>query len=212
MGINLTFFSGGKKMKRLSVILSFFCLVATVHGVVILNDGGHYLIETFVNDSYEVDYQSPNIFTHLEVGSGGAMNSAYMYEDSLLTVSGGNPGYIYGFGRSNINVKSGGFERISIDNNSQVEITGCGYGNSISLAGNSLVKIYGTIFEINGSMIEAGEYTAADFTAEFDLNYSIGQISNEFHMSLIENSTLILVPEPVSFLILSFGVVFIRKL
>jgi len=201
-------------MKIKLFILLFFAtasLHSTAFSSIVLNDGNYHLIDSFINDSYRIDYQAPSMSTHLEVATNGGMNSVYMYEDSILTVSGGDPGYIYGYDESEIAINSGGFHRIHVEDSSQVLITGYGYGSSISQYGNSNVTISGSDFEVDGQALSYGIYTTDDFTSEFDLSYIIDDTYNSFHMILADNSTLSLVPEPGSILLFALGSVFLKK-
>ncbi|MBA7635635.1 hypothetical protein ES703_43239 [subsurface metagenome] len=196
---------------RKFIALMLLVLHSSIFAEVILNDGGYHLINGPINDTYKVDFQTPNMFTHLEVTTNGTLNHAYMYENSLLTVSGGNPGYVYGYEQSNIYINSGRFYRLNVEDDSHVVISGCDYGNSISQYGNSYVTIFGSDFVVGGLTLSQGVYSSLDFPSEFNLNCVIDNVNNSFHVILRDNSRLYLIPEPASLLLIGFGGIFLIK-
>ncbi len=118
-------------MKKHIIIISIIATVAlfnsSANAEVNFNDGGYHIIDFPGYYIVYVDYETPGVYTHLELTSGGSIiYDIYGWEDGRVTISGGNVGRsLNGYDRALLTVDDGliGGPLIAMDE-SQIMVTG----------------------------------------------------------------------------------------
>lgn len=211
------------------VILVSICIL-DAKAVVIYNDGGVHEISFEINEEVEVYDSSGGKPTTVNLVSGGSIGhrlrvfdnsfanvsdgflelDLYAYDNSQVSFSGGliNAG-LYGFQNSHITFSGGSIHDLRAYDNSQIDFTG---------------GIIAT--DLRAGWYDFGPHTGVITIYGNDFNYPLGEITvsfgrltgtltngdslnNDFY--IYDSASIVLVPEPVTLLLLGFGAVMLRK-
>lgn len=161
-------------------------------------------------------YDNSTLFcagTTISMGIGTYGFSMATFEDSEIFLS------LYALENSSVHVNSLQVSFITIRNNASLELedlTGLGGPYvTFDLEDFSQLIIWGTDFEINGNLISPGTYTGSSlniFTTG-NLEYTTPSgLENQFIFdTLSSDATIILIPEPASFLLFGLSTLILRK-
>ena len=126
-----------KQSVTIWLMVGVLCMSSSqVMGWIQYNDGGTYDINTTIDDDVWVDFQTPGMYTTVNLLTGGAIGSSYdlqAHEDSIINVSGGLiSDNLYAYDNSQVNLFSGsiGNDLYAYDN-SQVNISGGSIDGSV---------------------------------------------------------------------------------
>jgi len=163
-----------------------------VKAVVVFDDGGEHIIDFTINDDVEVRNSSngdPTIIQLVENGEIG--DGLFSTDDSKMIILGG---YVN--------------DSIYADDNSIVNIYGGTIGYMIFANDYSSIYIYGYDFQIDGLPVDYGELDVSGGRLTGILFYG-DYIDNNLDIS--STASVVLVPEPSTFILLGFGGIFLWK-
>jgi len=118
-------------MKNVTCLIAVILVMAASQsfGYVEFKDGGTHNINYTINDTVEVDSQSPGMQTTVNLIADGLITypaRVHGYYDSRINISGGTMGaYLFAYDRCQVTISSGAVSNyLSADNNSKVTMTG----------------------------------------------------------------------------------------
>lgn len=203
------------------VMVVLFLCSPYASGTIHFKDGLTHNINYQINDNVWVDYQSPSMYTTVNLLAGASISSPYYfrgYGHSRINVRGGSINgnfYIADSGQVNISGGSIGSNLHSYDS-SQVDISGGEIG-ILLLSDQSKIKIFGCDFAVDGQSVGYGELTSifGGIWGFEPFRFLTGTLtSNEPINSLFfigENARIILIPEPASALLMVIGIFALRQ-
>lgn len=139
----------------------------------------------------------------------GSVGSFYTYHSSTANIYGGSVLILESYDSSCVGIFGGFFENHArAQDYSQIVISGGIFADELVAIENSIMTICGTDFSIDGFSVGYGEIAVPSGILAGTLA-SGETINNNFH--IYEDATIVLVPEPATVLLLSFGAVMLRK-
>lgn len=181
--------------KLLNVILqitTIFVLCNNATATVIYDDGGEHIIDFAINDDVEVRNSFTGVPTKIHLVENGEIGDGlFSTDDCEMIISGGH-----------IN------DSIYADDNSIVNIYGGTIGYMIFANHYSSIYIYGYDFQIDGLPVDYGELDVSYGRLTGTLFYG-DYLDNELDIS--STASVVLVPEPYTFILLGFGGLLLRK-
>jgi len=149
---------------------------------------------------------------------GGSIDTVVTFDSSKGDIYDGTIGVLVAFQYSQVNMSAGSVDGLLISyGSSQVNITGGLIGDDVELYDQSLIRIFGYDFAVDGQAVGYGELTSiygGDISIE-PLRHLTGTllsgefIDNDFYIS--NNARIILIPEPTTILLLGIGGLLLRK-
>ena len=166
--------------------------VCPVKAVVVFDDGGEHIIDFTINDDVELRNSVTGDPTKIQLVENGEIGDGlFSADDCEMIISGG---YIN--------------DSIYADDNSIVDIYGGTIGYMIFANDYSSIYIYGHDFQIDGLPVDYGELDVSGGRLTGTLFYG-DYIDNNLDIS--STASVILVPEPSTFILLGFGGLILRK-
>ncbi len=197
---------------------ALFLCVCPVFALIELNDGLAYDIDYTVNDDVRVDYQASSMYTKVNLLSGGRIRyNLYGYEDSRISIRGGDIRRFYSHDYSQTSIFGGSmYDLISYDC-SRINIYGGSIGNDLSLSNQSTIRIFGSVFAVDGQPVGYGKITSilGGSPENESLRRLTGTllsgalIDNDFYIG--HDARIILVPEPATIFLFGLGALCLRK-
>jgi hypothetical protein len=210
-------------------------------GTIVYDDGGIHNLNEYINDSIEVRDSSSEQITTVNLLSNYVFGRLYAYDNSRVTMSGGflrNPDsgmYAYDYsqviisggyigwgveaeGNSHVTVSGGSIiHALRAVGNSHVTVSGGSLGNDCKIyagiypSDDSTMTIVGSNFAINGKKVANGIFNDDDWVfGNLTGTLADGHSLNETFY-IYGNSTLVLIPEPATLLLLGLGAVMLRR-
>ena len=133
------------KGKSFVVLAVLFLCACPAFALIEFNDGGTHNIDYEINEDVWVDYQTSEMYTTVNVLSGGFIRDLVGYEHSGINVSGGSIGGLLTYGSSRTEAFSGLISCVETYDSSQLAIS-CGsttVGIYLHVADSSRVNISG---------------------------------------------------------------------
>ena len=173
--------------------------------------------------------------THIEVAEGGDINGYLrLFDTSEAIISGGDVGFLQAYHNSSFTLSDGAIgtdintfqtsvgtitggqvgQHLVLYYDSQVHVTGGHLNGSITIGkdvGDATITFYGTDFAINGTSVDYGQYTYSDYPSGglSGILQSGDVISKPF--TIYDGSSMVLVPEPTTLLLVGLGGLLLRK-
>lgn len=126
------------------MVMSLCLWVLPAFGLTEFKDGGTHDINTTINDDVWVDWESPGMYTTVNVLAGGTIPATYKlkgYNNSSLNISGGSVYGLSAYDNTLVNISSGSMDSsLCAYDSSIVNISG-GWANSSNAYGNSHIVV-----------------------------------------------------------------------
>jgi hypothetical protein len=219
-------------MRRQTILIAgIFCIILFEPAradIVYIDDGLNHLVNDNIYETDEVflDFYTANEpGTHLELTDSGTINWLFPYKSSTVVVSGGLiRNNLEAFGNSTVNVSGGSIagDLTSYDS-SIVEVTGGSIVDDLFAWNNGTIYIYGTDFKVDGQDINYGD-SLRDYGTYYGAHSEWlrgivtgtlqdgSSLNNDFFVRVEHpNASIIVIPEPVTLLLLALGAVMLRK-
>jgi len=206
-----------KNRQRFLVATSVFLLLLSNYTIatVSYNDGEHHIINVDIDDNAEIDFQTPNTGTILEIVQGGICRDVDAFENSIFRLNGGQSGRIALFDNS-VAYVDGQHGRLGLTGNSRMHIYYSSLPSSINTGDSSELLMYGYDFTINGqSSYGNGTYSVADLPpitpdASGFYGYGLsGYFENgsafSYYFAIKDNAQITFIPEPATLALLACG-------
>jgi len=151
--------------------------------------------------------------------SGGSIGVELFSDDySKVNISGGSIGSLYSYDTSRVNISGGAISNdLKSGDFARVDISGGSIGGNLILNNDSIIRINGSDFSIDGQSVGYGEITSifrADPPIE-PIRWLTGTlasgepINNGFQIGW--DARIILIPEPATIVLLGLGALMLRK-
>ena len=128
-------------------------------------DGLTHDIDYEINDDVWVDWQTPLMYTTVNMLAGGSITYPYRlqaHEDSIVNMLGDSiVDYLYAFDNSRVDMSGGsiGYD-LYADDSSQVDISGGSIEDELFSSGRAILSIHGSDFAVDGVPFGYGELTS----------------------------------------------------
>ncbi len=142
-------------------------------------------------------------YSQINLLGGTVKNQLYAYEYSVVDISSGNVKYLYTYDNSEAEISGGSMLEVGTRGSSQVDIIGGSIVNNLISWENSQITVFGSGFNF-----PLGEITASDGTLTGTLMNG-DAINARFY--IYNDSSIMLVPEPATLLLLGLGGLLLRK-
>jgi len=139
------------KSRKLAIwiMVAVLCVFSSqAMALVEFKDGGTHNIDYSIKGAIHVDYQTPDMYTTLNLLDGGVItfpSHLYGYEQSRINVSGGEVESFHAHDFSQVNISGGEIEYFNGHDFSQVNITGGLVDRGLSIFDSSQINITGGI-------------------------------------------------------------------
>jgi hypothetical protein len=221
-----------KKWKAVIVftVVLMFCLVPVSAGYLDFDGGGVEEINYYTDQDVRVgfnDPSDPSVETHLDIVTDGDVVSEYikLFNNSSMTLNGGKVQGIWAFGNSQVNIISGDIRHhVAFWGDSEASIHGGVFEGGFGSTSTADLTIFGGNFNAGALYANADStitihgtfnYAYGTLTEINDSANLVGVLSNgdpiDVNLSINDNGTFILVPEPTTLLLLGLGAIAFRK-
>ncbi len=197
---------------------ALFLSVCPAFALIEFNDGSAYDIDYTVNDDVRVDYQASSMYTKVNLLSGGRIRyNLYGYSDSRINIQGGDIRRLYSHDYSQTSIFEGSmYDLISYDS-SRINIYGGSISDDLSLSNCSTIRIFGSVFAVDGQSVGYGEFTSLYGGLDVDepWRYLTGTLlsgeSIDTRFRIGDDARIVLVPEPATFLLFGLATLCLRR-
>lgn len=110
------------KNKELFYSISILLLFFSYSYAIDYNDGSHHIING-TSEMIQVDWETPEIQTSVEIQDDASVSWIIGYEDSIIDINGGTTGSVDAFDRCQLNISGGHFFQLFNHDNSFLTIT-----------------------------------------------------------------------------------------
>jgi len=165
----------------------------------------------------DVDYETPEMYTTVNVLDSGIIYNLYGHENSRINVSGGSIDNLNIYDSSQVNISGGEIDTLFSHDFSQVDISGGCLEGDIALCDQSVIGIFGYDFAVDGESIGFVELTSIlggmpPIEPDRHLTGTLlsgESIDTDFYIG--HDAKIILIPEPATVLLLGLGASLLRK-
>ena len=204
-----------------------------VFGLVEFKDGGTHNINYTIDDDVWVDNGAPGMHTKVNLLTGGSINFDFSsredseitmldgtvvkylaaHNNSHITMSGGSvESCLYAVDNASVTMSGGWVSLLRAQGSSQVTMSGGLSDRGLEVYDSGQLIIDGSNFAINGIPVPYGQYYGADyFTGQLTGTLANSDILNSRFYIDSAAAKIVLVPEPVTLLLLSLGGLLLRK-
>ena len=180
------------------------------------NDGGHYIINTYLGDSVFIDEGFPGQETTVEVVISGQVGDVRVFEDGVFSLNGGTCDTVMLYDNSEAFI-NGTHHRLALFDNSTMHIYNSLLTPLLNVYDTAKVILYGYDFTIDGQSYGNGTYSVTDLPPVLSIpiwklaGYFENGNAFEYWTILDTTAQLTLVPEPTTLALLGIGGLWLRK-